>query len=239
MFQTLYQRTKANPNNNLTFPWPATYADSIMPIEKNPYTLKLSGCLEVPRPEKKASEKPEDETEHNDPENPPPPLATELTLDWETLLKLPKTTQTRRTVSAQGWSYKTTWEGITLEELIKKVNLKPEASWLKQTNLSGHTEYLPLEVALSGKALLCYQANETLLPPLYGGPLWLMVFNRFNYKGLGQITELAFIDKNDVQPGFWETKGYSAEGAITPGNYYAFDFSDHRPIETSDEVTQY
>ncbi len=241
MFQALYQRfgnqlspQKHHVDNTTVLPWPATYTQ-IMPIENKPYTLHLSGKIEVPQPKEKDPFL-EGEVDVN---TPPPPPKNYLTLSWDELLALPQVTQERRTVSAQGWTYKTSWQGVTLATLLEKITLKPEATWIKQTNLSGHVEYLPLNTALASQALLCYKTQEAFLPPLYGGPLWFMVFDRFNYKGLSQLSRLAFISEDQVQAGFWEQKGYSTEGAITPGNYYAFDLADHRPVQAEEEITQY
>ncbi len=241
MFQALYQRygaqlsPKSGQDPEASFPWPASYSDKVMPIEDKPYSLKLSGQIEIPW-EKTAKDKNDEDSDEAKrlPQ-------TELNLSWEAFLALPKTSQVRRTVSAQGWSYKTEWTGVLLSELIKscKLEIKPEATWIKQTNLSDHSEYLPLQETLDANALLCYQGGRQALSPLYGGPLWLMVFHRYNYKGLGQLSELAFIDESEVKNNFWESKGYSAEGLIKLGNYYAFDLSEQRTIEKAEEVRSY
>lgn len=164
-------------------------------------------------------------------------VATPQTLTLETLATFPLSNQYRRIISIEGWSYRSRWEGIQLRHLVNHVRPAPGAQFIKQTNASGHVECLPLAVALSGEAILCTREAEKPLTALHGGPLRLLVFDRYCHKGLGQLTKLEFVSAECA--GFGETLGYPADGKIKPGRFYAFDLKTFRPVDQPGEVTGY
>ncbi|MBY0403192.1 MAG: molybdopterin-dependent oxidoreductase, partial [Cyanobacteria bacterium] len=190
--------------------WPATYNDSMVMIAPDDWRLEIGGNIERPR-----------------------------ILTLQELKTFPQVTQNRRMVSAEGWSYRTEWMGVPLHHVVEAAKASPEATLIKQVNLSGHEEYLPVQDALKSRALLCFGVSNKMLPCLYGGPLRLMVFDRYSYKGLAQLSRIEFISPEEAGSSFWEKKGYSKEGNIQPGRYYAFDLKRARPIPQPGEVTIY
>lgn len=155
------------------------------------------------------------------------------------LKSLPQITQNRRLVSADGWTYRTEWMGIPLQHLVEAVKPTAQGTWLRQENLTGDISYLPLQELLRGRPLLCVAVGNQPLPPVYGGPLRLLVFDRYSYKGLGQLCKLSFVSQDELTPESWQQRGYTQEGTLVPGRYYAFDLKRFRPVPQPGEVTIY
>lgn len=187
-----------------TFFWPVTYTgNGFKELTPEQWSLNTDGLIEKP-----------------------------TRFQYRNIQALPQTTQERRWVSPDGWSVKAQWRGVLLEELVKRIlpqNTPSEPLWVIQENIQGDQECLSLDVLLEGQALLCHQVNGQALPSLYGGPVALMVFNRYNYKGLSQVTSLTF-SQTPLTKTLHDQKGFPADGTIAPGDYYAFDLQAFRSL---------
>lgn len=216
MFRSLYTRYKDELQPTGTTPantldMPATYLEGLVNVDPTQWKLDVSGMVVKPR-----------------------------TLTMADLEALPKVTQNRRIVSIEGWSYRAEWAGIPLHHLVEEVKPQAAATLIRQVNLMGQEEFLPLSVALQNRALLCFGINGKKLLPLYGGPLRLLVFDRYSYKGMTQLAKLEFVSADAETPGFWQQHGYPSDGLIEPGRYYyAFDLKKLRPVPQAGEVTIY
>lgn len=145
--------------------------------------------------------------------------------------------QNRRLVFADGWAYRATWEGFVIHELLHRVSPLPEAQYLVQKNLAGQQECIPLKDLYAQRALFCMKVNGKNLPDIYGGPMRLLVFDRYAHKGLGQIVSLTLSDTE--VPSYFTGKGYDADGEIKPGNYYAADLKTIQTVRVPGEITQW
>lgn len=230
MFRALYeqfgedylnqQKDKPTQSNVQTFPWPATFQGSIPKISKEDISLSVIG--------RNQSEK---------------------VLNWKDLTNLKKAEQHRRIISPQGWTYKAKWGGVLLKSVLPAdIPAQAEMINLKQTNLNGESFIYPLSAFLNQDALLCYEVNDTPLPAIHGGPLWLMVFDRFFYIGQSNLKQLELLSRsediewqleNENGNYFWMKRQYNINGNITPGNYYAFDLKEHKPVNENSEITTY
>lgn len=220
MFHSLYNRTTGTQSSTGTqsdkvagadktfLNWPANYLDGFQAFDPEHWHLEVGGLVDRPQ---------------------------EFTLkDMNSFTRIQ---QNRRLVFADGWTYRAPWEGFVLQELLHRVAPKPEAQFLIQTNLSGHVECLPLKELYAQRALLCMRVSGKPLPAMYGGPLRLMVFDRYAHKGLGQIAKLELSDI--AVPGHFADKGYDPAAQIEPGDYYAADLKIVQTIKTPGEVTQW
>ncbi|MEB3207104.1 MAG: molybdopterin-dependent oxidoreductase [Vampirovibrionales bacterium] len=162
-------------------------------------------------------------------------VKTERQWSLQDILKLPRVNQIRRIVSADGWSTKGHWEGVSLKHLLDLVEPLPTARFLKQENSQGHVEYLPLQAVLSGDYLLAHHESEHALSALYGGPLWLLVFDRYSYKGLGHLTRLTLCEAPD-EPSTSTLRGYSENGFWEPATkVYAIDLKTFKTLDRSNQ----
>jgi DMSO/TMAO reductase YedYZ molybdopterin-dependent catalytic subunit len=144
-----------------------------------------------------------------------------LHFSYEDLLRQPLTSVHRRLYSHQGWSYKAHWQGILLKTLLDQAQPLLSQGHVVQTNLAGEHESFPLSLMQGLDVLLCLRHNGQPLHPAHGGPARMLVFSRYSYKGLMQLSRLQIHDI--PAQGLSHQYGYPPEGAIQPGSYYAFD----------------
>jgi DMSO/TMAO reductase YedYZ molybdopterin-dependent catalytic subunit len=207
--QTAPQAAQETASANRAFlNWPATYSQGFQSFDPHQYQLNVCGLVERPH-----------------------------TFSFQELMALTRIQQNRRLVFADGYTFRSSWEGFVVQELLHRAAPKPQARFLIQTNLSGQVECLPLKDLYSQRALFCVRVNHKPLPELYGGPIRLMVFDRYAHKGLGQIVSLELSD-HEI-PGDFSKLGYEASGEIQAGEYYASDLRSLQQIKTAGEVTQW
>lgn len=188
--------------------WPVNYLGGFREFEPNHFQLEVCGLVERPH-----------------------------VFSLQEILGFTRIQQNRRLVFADGWSYRSVWEGFVVQELLHRVAPRPQARFLLQTNMAGQRECLPIKDLYSQRALFCMRVGGKPLPALYGGPVRLMVFDRYAHKGLGQLVRLELSDKGI--PGDFSEKGYSPEGGIEPGDCYAADLKTIQRIKMPGEVTQW
>lgn len=188
--------------------WPASYLDGCQTVDFNQWEMHVGGLVEKPQ-----------------------------SFSLKDFAQFTRVQQNRRLVFADGFTYRDTWEGFVVQELLHRVSPQSEAKYLKQTSLCGQVEYLPLRDLYTQRALFCVRAGGKTLPSLYGGPLRLLVFDRYAHKGMGQLASLELVSESE--PGHFAAKGYNDNAIIQPGDYYAGDLQDMRTIKNSGEVTQW
>lgn len=204
-FQSLYAKTSTPTTapaaaQALLPDWPATFEGDACPQAlPEPFVLKVSGLVTTP-----------------------------LELTLPDLSTLGDGVYEGRLVSVDGWSYQSRWDGVLLKRLIEKIQPLPAARYLNQTDASGRSEWLDLSAVRNSNALLCTGERGEALNPLYGGPLRLMLFGSYSYKGFGQLVGLEFSET--PCPSAALARGYSEDGRIIPGDYYAFDQKSMRRV---------
>ncbi len=218
MFHSLYLRTQsASPELPATAgsqtvsafrQFPVSYADSIEAWDPDHWQLEVGGLVERPH-----------------------------AFTFKEVSGFTRIQQTRRQIFADGFAIRATWEGFIVQELLHRVAPKPQARFLIQTNLAGHQECIPLLDLYSQRALFCLGVAGEALPALQGGPLRLMVFDRYAHKGLGQLAKLELSD-HEI-PGYYADKGYDSHGVISPGEYYAADLQRSETVTQSGEITDW
>lgn len=102
------------------------------------------------------------------------------------------------------------WEGVATRELMRHVEVDPEASHVLVHCFGGYTTNLPLEDFLSEHALLADRHNGRPLPVDHGGPVRLVVPHLYAWKSAKWVSgvELSPEDRR----GFWEENGYHTYG---------------------------
>ncbi|WP_303672751.1 molybdopterin-dependent oxidoreductase [Vampirovibrio chlorellavorus] len=188
--------------------WPASYLDGFHPVNSNQWELEVDGLVEKPQ---------------------------RFTL--KDFAQFTRIQQNRRLVFADGYTYRDTWEGFVVQELLHRLVPLPEAQYLKQTNACGQVEYIALKDLYAQRALFCLRVRGKGLPATHGGPLRLMVFDRYAHKGLGQLTKLELIAESGE--GHFANKGYPPDALIQPGSYYACDLQRMETIQAPGEVLQW
>lgn len=217
MFHSLYNQSggalthpdHAEKSGDKTFlDWPASYLDGFESFDADHWQLEIGGLVDKP-----------------------------VQFSLKDFAGFTRIQQNRRLVFADGFTYRATWEGFVIQELLHRVSPNPEAQYLVQTSLSGQVECLPLKDLYNQRALFCLRVNGKSLPTLYGGPLRLLVFDHYAHKGLGQLARLDLVAEE--VPGYFACKGYASDGLIAPGDYYASDLKSMQTVKSAGEITQW
>ncbi len=134
-----------------------------------------------------------------------------LELDWEGLMRLPRTEQVSDFHCVTRWSrLDVHWAGVRFKDLAEIVRPKPTARYVIQYGRDGYTTNNRLEVMMEEDVLIAYELEGGPIPLEHGGPVRMIIPKRYAWKGSKFLCGLEFspVDK----PGFWEVRGYHNEG---------------------------
>lgn len=108
----------------------------------------------------------------------------------------------------EGWSIlDNKWEGISFKTLADIAKPKRNATYVTFECEDGYTTSLSLSELLKDNVLLAYKLNDKPLPPERGGPLRLIIPNKYAYKSPKWIRKIKFTSQKEL--GYWESRGYS------------------------------
>jgi DMSO/TMAO reductase YedYZ molybdopterin-dependent catalytic subunit len=139
-----------------------------------------------------------------------------LTLSWDDLQKLPKTTVTGRLTSVTRWSVSGQWGGVSLSDLLSYVKAKDTVKYVRfWSHDMKYDTSIPIEVALREKTLLAWEFDQELLTEDYGGPVRAFVPYLWGYKSAKSVVKIELLDH--YIPGFWEKRGYTDKAEIEAG----------------------
>ncbi len=123
----------------------------------------------------------------------------------------------------EGWSVKNLkWYGVKFSTLVQIVKPSEEAKYVLFKCSDGYTTDLEMTELLKGNALLAYKLNEELLETPLGGPLRLIVPDKYAYKSAMWIEQITFSRKKEL--GFWEKRGYSDTADVWKNDRFARRF---------------
>lgn len=146
----------------------------------------------------------------------------ELEWKWDEFQKLPQQNVVVDIHCVTKWSkFDTNWKGVSLDEIIKLVGLKPGVNHIIAYSYDGYTTNLPLEDIVNGKAMVALSYDEKDIEAVHGGPARLLVPHLYFWKSAKWLKAIEFVDA-DV-PGFWETRGYHNYGDPWKEERYSFD----------------
>ncbi|MEE8158266.1 MAG: sulfite oxidase-like oxidoreductase [Dehalococcoidia bacterium] len=135
----------------------------------------------------------------------------EIELNWEEFSELPWSTVEAPFHCVTQWSkMENTWEGLLFTDLAAIVKPKDEAKFVIAHCYGDYTTNLPLEVLMDGMSLLAHKHDGEPLTAEHGGPLRLVVPQRYGWKSAKWLRGIEFIAED--RPGFWEVRGYHNNG---------------------------
>ena len=130
---------------------------------------------------------------------------------WPEFQKLPTETVTVDISCVTKWTkLDTKWRGVTVDTLLKGVEVDPAGQYVMAFSDGGYTTNVPLNELINGQGFVAYEFDDKPLPPEHGGPARLVVPHLYFWKSAKWIRGLRFMDRND--PGFWESLGYHIHG---------------------------
>jgi DMSO/TMAO reductase YedYZ molybdopterin-dependent catalytic subunit len=141
-------------------------------------------------------------------------------LRWADLLQYPSIIMVSDFHCVEGWSVVgCEWTGIAFQELMHAVHPKPTARFVTISGADGYTTSLALDELLAPDVLLAYRLNGAPLPPELGGPLRLVVPQKYAYKSAMWVTKITITSK--ATKGYWEQQGYSQTADVWTNDRYS------------------
>jgi hypothetical protein len=131
-----------------------------------------------------------------------------IRLTYQEFLKLPIATSFSDFHCVTGWTkFNNKWEGVRFRTLINKVKPKNAVKYATIECENDYTTSLPLEELEYDDVILAYRLDDNILPSLYGGPLRLVVPQKYAYKSAKWVRRIKFTEEQEL--GYWEQRGYS------------------------------
>jgi len=138
-------------------------------------------------------------------------VAREVTLIWEQLQALPRVRITADFHCVTRFStLDNGWEGVATRELLRHVEVDPDATHVMAHCYGGYTTNLPLEDFLSERSLLADRHGGRPLPVDHGGPVRLVVPHLYAWKSAKWVNGIELLEGD--RRGFWERSGYHTYG---------------------------
>ena len=170
------------PGQKATDGWPILHYGSIPRIETSEWKLSLDGLIEAA-----------------------------VSFSWDEFNALPKVTLKNDIHCVTAWSkFDNTWEGVAVIEVMKHVELKPEAKHVMLHSYGGYTTNLELDDFLRPENLFATHHDGEPLTKEHGWPVRLVVPHLYFWKSAKWVRGVQFLPKE--QPGFWEMYGYHIRG---------------------------
>lgn len=129
-----------------------------------------------------------------------------LRLAWRDVLALPRVELRCDLHGATGWTCRDlVWEGVPLAALTAACAPRPEARHLLARDAEGYSAGLPLELLDERRVLLALGLHGRPLEARHGGPLRLLIPDRYAWKSVKWVRRLEF--RAQEEAGTWERRG--------------------------------
>jgi DMSO/TMAO reductase YedYZ molybdopterin-dependent catalytic subunit len=164
---------------------PVFWAEGQPVIEREGFLLRIGGLVESPR-----------------------------ALGLPELASLATDTVSCRLTSVTRWSVRLTWKGILARRLVELATPARGAAFVKLTSFGGrYFTVVPLAALDNPHAIAALWADGEELPVEYGGPVRAVFPQLWGYKSAKSIVAVDFLERDE--PGYWESRGYGGDAAIT------------------------
>lgn len=135
----------------------------------------------------------------------------EKTFTWDEFTSLPMIKVYSDIHCVTTWSkLDNTWEGISVSEIKKLVNILPESECVMVHSTDGYSTNLLLADFFAEDNLFALKLDNEPLSAEYGFPVRLIVPRLYYWKSAKWVCGLEFIEKE--VPGYWESRGYHIRG---------------------------
>ena len=107
----------------------------------------------------------------------------------------------------------TQWTGLSLQDLLPDLKLKPEAKYLQIKSGDGFYETVALDlIRAEPRIMLCYDWDGNTLPVDHGFPLRIWIPDHFGMKQPKWITSIEVTA--DDRPGYWVERQWDKEARV-------------------------
>jgi DMSO/TMAO reductase YedYZ molybdopterin-dependent catalytic subunit len=134
------------------------------------------------------------------------------------LAALPQARLVRDFQCVTGWRVPAvTWSGVALPDLLAAAEPDPEATAVRFSSYDGsYSESLTLDQARRRDVLVATGLQGKPVSAAHGGPVRLAVLPMYGYKSLKWLDRIELT--RDVEPGYWEHRGYDVDGWVGRSN---------------------
>ena len=170
------------PGQYLTEKWPVLHYGSVPRVDLATWTFSVNGLVTAP-----------------------------VQLSYQEFRNLPRRTVKADVHCVTRWSMlDSTWEGVPVAEVMKLVELKPEATHVMAHAEQGFSANLSLDDFLRDENMLVDTRNGEPISDEHGWPLRLFVPHLYFWKSAKWLRGLELMAGD--RPGFWEQYGYHMRG---------------------------
>ena len=136
-----------------------------------------------------------------------------IKLSWGDFLKLKSIESVSDFHCVEGWSVRNCrWYGVNFKTLVELVKPAKGAKYVFFKCSDDYATSLNLKELLKDDVLLAYKLNNKPLDEPLGGPLRLIVPDKYAYKSAMWVEKITFTKKKEL--GFWEKRGYSDDADV-------------------------
>jgi len=141
-----------------------------------------------------------------------------VTLTLADLQAMAPTGLTKDFQCVTGWRVRDVpWVGVKLADLLDAAGVQRGARAITFRSFDGvYTESLTLEQARRPDVLVAYRMQGKRISSTHGGPVRIYVAPMYGYKSLKWLDAIEVVD--EVEPGYWEVRGYDVDAWIGRSN---------------------
>ena len=170
------------PGQVLTTKWPVLHYGNVPVVDTTAWTFDVLGLVKRP-----------------------------FSLTYDDLLQLPRKTVHCDIHCVTTWSrLDNDFEGVSVQALLQRAGVKPEAQYCVVQAEQGFTTNLPLADLDRPENLIALKWRGEWLTPEHGWPARLLVPHLYFWKSAKWVRGFVLLE-HDV-PGFWEQNGYHMRG---------------------------
>ena len=138
-------------------------------------------------------------------------VETPLKWSWDDFMAQPLTELVSDIHCVTTWSrYDNTWQGVSARHLLTQVKPKQAARFLMLRSYDGYTTNVPLARFADDDVLLAHSWQGEKLSREHGGPVRMVIPKLYFWKSAKWLRAITFMEQDS--PGYWELRGYHAEG---------------------------
>ena len=141
-------------------------------------------------------------------------------LDYATLLRLPRVEQVSDFHCVTGWSVKNVhWGGVRLHDVLAAARPLASAHALEFVSMEQpYVDSLTLQQASLQDVMFAYEMDGKPLPREHGAPVRLVIPEMYGYKNVKWLQGINLVPQ--VEPGYWEQLGYDQDAWVGRSNGY-------------------
>jgi len=142
------------------------------------------------------------------------------TLTWKNFLNLQPIESISNFHCVEGWSVRNCkWYGVPFKFLADSAEPTSDSKYVHFVCADGYATSLELREVLKDDVLLAYRLNDQPLEESLGGPMRLVIPDKYGYKNAMWIQRINFTKTR--KQGFWESQGYSDTADVWADDRFA------------------